>query len=67
MVTSRVIDSKELRMAIFVGYFFFLRKRQNGKCKVRQLLFTLNFKFVKFMQISHFEHHNFDQNKVKIV
>ena len=35
MVSSRVVVSKVFRMAIRFEYFFFLIRRQNGECNVR--------------------------------
>ena len=42
MITSRVIDSKGLTMAIKFFVLFFLIRRQTGKCVARQFLFGMN-------------------------
>ena len=45
MVSPRVVDSKVLRMAFQFEYFFFLIKRQNDECNVRnfrRFLFGMN-------------------------
>ena len=44
MVSSREVDSKLLRMSIHFEYYFLIR-RQNGKCNVRnfkQFLFGMS-------------------------
>ena len=35
MVSSRVVDSKVLEMAIQFEYFFFLKRGQDSECNVR--------------------------------